>query len=126
MKKILSLLIISCLAISCSKEKSGQSNLYDIIGTWSEISATEGEYISTTTEVSWTFNTDNTATERVVFKMNDVSFRDELMHFSYHYDGSRTIHFTGDESSFTYNVSVNGNIMRLGNEEDGYFTLTKQ
>ena len=68
----------------------------------------------------------NTATERFVFKMNDVPFRDELMYFRYQYDGLRTIHFTGDKSSFTYNVSVNGNTMRLGNEEDEYFNLTKQ
>lgn len=126
MKKILGLLVISCLVLSCSKEKTEQSYLYDIIGTWSEISTTEGEYISTTTEVSWTFNIDDTATERLVLKMNDVSFCDELMHFSYHYDGRRTIHFTGNKSSFTYNVAVNGNAMRLGNEEDGYFNLTKQ
>lgn len=126
MKKILSLLVISCLVLACSKETTEESNLYNIIGTWSEISTTEGEYISTTIETSWTFNMDNTATERVVFKMNDVSFRNELMNFRYQYDGHSTIHFTGDKSSFTYNVAVNGNTMRLGNEEDGYFNLTKQ
>lgn len=126
MKKILSLLVISCFALSCSKEETEQSNLYNIIGTWSEISITEGEYISATIGVSWIFNIDNTATERLVLKMNDVSFRDELMNFRYQYDGRSTIYFTGDKSSFIYNVNVNGNTMRLGNEENGYFNLTKQ
>ena len=126
MKKILSLLVISCFALSCSKEETEQSNLYNIIGTWSEISITEGEYISATIGVSWIFNIDNTATERLVLKMNDVSFRDELMNFRYQYDGRSTIYFTGDKSSFIDNVNVSGNTMRLGIEENGYFNLRKQ
>ena len=44
--------------------------------------------------------------------------------FVYSYSG-KYIDFSNNKTSFRYNVSVNGNKMTLGDEESGYFELTK-
>lgn len=110
---------------SCSKEKSEQNNYPPIVGTWYDISTTEGEYVSSSLELSWTFNENNTAIERIVMKINDITMRDESLNFTYRYDG-KTISLIGEQSTLEYNVEITGNTMRLGNDESGYFTLTKK
>ena len=47
------------------------------------------------------------------------------VHFSYEYKGS-TIKLTSESGNISeYEISVSGNTMRLGNQEDGYFNLKK-
>ena len=58
--------------------------------------------------------------------MNDVLLKSSSLNFEYNYKGSYIDFKKDDGNSFRYNVSVNGNKMRLGNEEDGYFELTKK
>lgn len=131
MKKVflsLVVLIVSVLAFtSCSKDedKGLDINYSLIIGSWSEFSESQGEYVSSSTEVIWTFNADNTASQRVIFKMNNVTMRDISNSFSYVYNG-KSIVLKGEKNTFEYEVSVSGNKMSLGNSEDGYFDLTKK
>lgn len=112
---------------SCSKdgEEDNVENYPSIIGSWSEFSDMSGEYVSGTIEVIWTFKTDNTATQQVILKMNGTTMRDKSNSFSYVYKGS-TITLKGESRTFEYEISVSGNKMKLGNEEDGYFNLTKK
>lgn len=129
MKKLFGLVLL-CVAgmfvfSACSKEKSAYNNYPPIVGTWYDISTTEGEYVSSSLELSWTFNNNNTAIERVVMKVNDITLRDEALNFTYTYDG-KTILLFGEQATLEYTVEITGNTMRLGNEETGYFTLTKK
>ena len=75
MKKFLSmtlLLTAMFLTFSACSSDDDETNYPDITGSWSEISETPGEYISSYMEVMWTFNSDNTATQRVILKFNNV------------------------------------------------------
>ena len=76
-------------------------------------------------EVMWTFNSDNTATQRVILKFNNVTSRDTSTNFTYEYKGS-TITLKNDKVTLDYEISISGNNMKLGNEKDGYFNLTKK
>lgn len=131
MKKYLSMtLLLTAMFLtfsSCSKdeEENNPINYPSIIGSWSDISETPGEYVTTYLEVMWTFNSNNTATQRLILKLNDVTSRDVSLSFTYEYKGS-TIILKNDKTTINYNISISGNKMKLGNEEDGYFNLTKK
>ena len=111
--------------VSACSSDDDETNYPDITGSWSEISETPGEYISSYMEVMWTFNSDNTATQRVILKFNNVTSRDTSTNFTYEYKGS-TITLKNDKVTLDYEISISGNNMKLGNEKDGYFNLTKK
>lgn len=131
MKKVFLLSVILIASVltftSCSKDEDKDSSVdYSIIiGSWSKFSETQGDYLSGSTEVIWTFKADNTASQRVIFIMNGVTMRDVSNFFSYVYNG-KSIVFKGEKRTFEYEVNVSGNKMSLGNSEDGYFNLTKK
>ena len=124
-----------CLSFTaCSNDEDDElgkeQNRNEILGSWSEVERTteENDYGSITVELEiiWTFNRDNTASQRVIASFNDYVFEDITNSYSYVYDGVSSITFTAANNKvWTYTVEVNGNKMRLGNEESGYFNLTK-
>lgn len=97
-----------------------------ILGTWTETSYNEGDYVSSKIETSWTFRENKTATQRVVMYMNGINMADKSAESTYVYNGKEIItkHSSGNES--VLEVSVYGNKMRLGDGEGGYFDLTKK
>ncbi|MBQ7823002.1 MAG: lipocalin family protein [Bacteroidaceae bacterium] len=101
-------------------------NYEQIIGTWTETSYTEGEYVSSKIELSWTFRSDKTATQRIVLYINNINTKDVSVDFTYVYNGREIItkHSSGEET--THEVSISGNKMTLGDGEGGYFNLTKK
>lgn len=128
MKKFLSMTLLFTamfLTFSACSSDDDEISYPDITGSWSEISETPGEYISSYMEVMWTFNSDNTATQRVILKFNNVTSRDTSTNFTYDYKGS-TITLKNDKVTLDYEISISGNKMKLGNEKDGYFNLTKK
>lgn len=118
---------------ACSNDDDEYFDKSKILGTWSQISTdTEGS-TSITLEISYTFQSNGKASQRVRATMSyegfikDYVVEDITNHYSYVYNRNSTIEFTnvkGDK--WTYNVYVNGNKMRLGNDEDGYFELTRR
>lgn len=101
--------------------------LNEIIGSWSEASVAEEEYVSMTLEIIWTFNRNNTASQQVILSLNDYIFKDVTNTYSYEYDGESYITFTNvDNDAWTYEIEVTGDYMRLGNEDDGYFNLRRK
>jgi hypothetical protein len=58
--------------------------------------------------------------------VNGVNMKDVSTDFTYIYNGKEIItrHSSGEET--VHEVSVNGNKMRLGDGEGGYFDLTKK
>ena len=82
------LLTAMFLTFSACSSDDDETSYPDITGSWSEISETPGEYISSYMEVMWTFNSDNTATQRVILKFNNVTSRDTSTNFTYDYKGS--------------------------------------
>ena len=136
--KYLSLILFSavmCLSFTaCSNEEDDElekeQNRNEILGSWSEVETTteENDYGSITVELEiiWTFNQNNTASQRVIARFNDYVFEDVTNSYSYVYDGVSSITFTdANNKVWTYTIEVKGNKMRLGNEESGYFNLTK-
>lgn len=129
MKKILLLLALLPIFVlsSCSKDEDEPTIDYTpIIGSWSETMEDSAEYISMTLEIIWSFNTDKSASQRVLVKLNDYTMEDVTNIYSYVYNGKSIIFKTKDNRTFEYDVSVSGNKMKLGNNEDGYFDLTKK
>ena len=127
MKKLLLLIIsLSLFASSCTKEDTKTYDHSKIVGAWAEtIIEDDYEYVSSTSMLIWTFYANNTATERITIEMNGITMVDKTLHFSYEYKGS-TIKLTSESGNISeYEISVSGNIMRLGNQEDGYFNLKK-
>ena len=130
MKKIFGLMLLCATMVgfaSCEKSEEDVTNYPSIIGTWYQlVGNSNGDYLSMDTEVYWIFRADNTAIEKLDIKMNGSSIKTQTLNFSYVYKGTYIDFKKNDGSSFRYNVSVNGNKMRLGNEESGYFDLTKK
>lgn len=129
------MLLLATMAVSFSACSDDEANELEqeqakneIIGSWSEVTVSEGgDYVSMTLEIIWTFNQNNTASQRVIARLNDYVFEDITNTYSYTYDGLSSITFTdANNRVWTYTIEVNGDKMRLGNEEDGYFNLTKQ
>lgn len=126
MKKLFALTLL-CTAISfcflsCSKDDDDYPS---IIGSWSELHETTGDYISMKGELIWTFKENNTSSQRFILMVNNVTASDVTNTYTYQYNG-KTIKFAGDKSNFEYEVYVSGNKMKLGSKEDGYFDLTKK
>ena len=127
MKRLFLLILsLSLFVSSCTKEETKTYDNSKIIGSWAEtIIEDDSEYLSTTSMLIWTFYANNTATERITLEMNGVTMVDKTLHFSYEYKGS-TIKLTSESGNvIEYEISVSGNTMRLGNQEDGYFNLKK-
>ena len=127
MKRLFLLILsLSLFVSSCTKEETKTYDNSKIIGSWAEtIIEDDYEYISSTSMLIWTFYANNTATERITLEMNGVTMVDKTLHFSYEYKGS-TIKLTSESGNVSeYEISVSGNTMRLGNQEDGYFNLKK-
>lgn len=127
------LLCTACVFMfsSCSKddddEQLKEQARNEILGSWSEVTVEEGDYGSVTLEIIWTFNSNNTASQQVIASLNDYVFKDVTNTYSYVYDGQSSITFTdANNKVWTYNIEVSGNKMRLGNEENGYFNLTRK
>lgn len=127
MKRLFLLILsLSLFVSSCTKEETKTYDNSKIIGSWAEtIIEDDYEYVSSTSMLIWTFYANNTATERITLEMNGVTMVDKTLHFSYEYKGS-TIKLTSESGNVSeYEISVSGNTMRLGNQEDGYFNLKK-
>lgn len=111
---------------SCSKDKeSGIESYPSIIGSWNDISKTDGEYVSIEAELIWTFNPNNNGTTRIIMTVNGSVMRDVSSNFTYDYKGNYIL-IKNSETTLNYSISVSGNKMRLGNDENGYFNLTKK
>lgn len=113
---MLLMIVTSMVFCSCTKDEEFDNSV--ILGSW--ISNTSS--ISTT----WTFNKNNTATERVIIKLGGYTIDDRTLTFTYDYKGSTIELITETGKVLNYEISVNGNKMRLGNSTDGYFDLTKK
>lgn len=127
MKRLFLLILsLSLFVSSCTKEETKTYDNSKIIGSWAEtIIEDDYKYVSSTSMLIWTFYANNTATERITLEMNGVTMVDKTLHFSYEYKGS-TIKLTSESGNVSeYEISVSGNTMRLGNQEDGYFNLKK-
>jgi hypothetical protein len=123
-RRLLVLLFASTaiLLTACTKEKEENVpnilGIPNILGTWVD---DDGSGVV----VSWTFNSNKTGNERLVVSYNGVTISDKTMNFTYS-QRSNYVDFKNDKKEWTYDVTVTGNHMRLGNAEDGYFELTKQ
>ena len=127
MKRLFLLILsLSLFVSSCTKEETKTYDNSKIIGSWAEtIIEDDYKYVSSTSMLIWTFYANNTATERITLEMNGVTMVDKTLHFSYEYKGS-TIKLTSESGNVSeYEISVSGNTIRLGNQEDGYFNLKK-
>ena len=127
MKRLFLLILsLSLFVSSCTKEETKTYDNSKIIGSWAEtIIEDDYKYVSSTSMLIWTFYANNTATERITLEMNGVTMVDKTLHFSYEYKGS-TIKLTSESGNVSeYEISVSGNTMRLGSQEDGYFNLKK-
>ena len=129
MKKLFGLMLLCATMVlslsSCSDDDEYIDNS-EILGTWSETKIVEEDYLAVTMEIIWNFEKDNTAYQRVILSLNGYTFKDVTNNYSYIYDG-KIITFTDtNNKSWDYEVYVTGNNMKLGNEEDGFFNLTKK
>lgn len=136
---IFCLLAVTFLA-SCGKDNKIQQDqlpsrpcyrrqdVRTIIGTWKCIREDSGEYVSSKYIVEWAFFLNKTATETLIVEVNGIEMKRVTLRFLYVYDQSSKILFTSLDkgNSFEYTVSIKGNKMSLGNEEDGYFDLTRE
>lgn len=140
-KTILSMLLavgtvwLSAVFTSCNKDDDEEfvkeENVYkQIIGTWENVDHTDGDYIDSDLGVVFTFNTNKTASQRVYLTMNGVIMRDYTSNYAYTFDGRKvTLYHDGDMNDsdpWIMYATIDGNKMSLGNEEDGYFDLTKK
>lgn len=112
---------------SCSKEENEITKDNSLIlGSWSETSIVEEDYVSMTMEIIWTFNENNTASQEVNISLNDFTLENKINHYSYAYNGEMITFRDKNNKEWIYEVEVSNNRMRLGNEKDGYFNLTKK
>jgi hypothetical protein len=129
MKKFLSItLLLTAMFLTfsaCSSDDEDEVKLPDIVGIWFEATETPGDYVSMSTEVTWIFRPDMSATQRFVFKINNVTTRESKADFTYLRKGNN-ITLTNDGTTLAYEVIVQGDIMTLGNSKDGYFRLTRK
>ena len=119
-KKLIVLLFATTaiLLTACTKEKEYNVPVPNILGTWVD---DDGSGVV----VSWTFKSNKTGNEHLVVSYNGVTLRDYTINFTYS-QHENYVNFKNDNKEWTYDVTVTGNHMRLGNAEDGYFELTKQ
>lgn len=128
------MLLLATMMVSFSSCSDGEENeltkeqaLNEILGIWNEVTVEEGDYASVTLEIIWTFNNDKTASQQVIASLNDYVFKNVTNTYSYVYDGKSSITFTDtNKRVWTYSIEVSGNNMKLGNDEDGFFNLTRK
>lgn len=124
------LMLASVFVFSSCNNDDKDSYEFDktlIYGSWSELTVEDSEYATMTLEVIWSFSQNNVASQQVIVKLNGYTMENVKNSYSYVYKRNGTITFTDAKNNvWTYEVSVNGNHMRLGNSEDGYFELTKK
>lgn len=128
MKNILrlALLILPILLYSsCTKENDEIIDKTIILGSWNETKTVEEDFLSMTMEIIWTFNENNTASQEIILRLNYSIYKDITNNYSYQYDGTHITFSDKNNKVWTYEIQVSNNKMRLGNEEDGYFNLTK-
>lgn len=145
MKKILStlamLLVVSLSSttfVACSSDDDKEETKVDvaeILGSWEETHVKPGDKTTTEVVTTWTFNADKTAIEHVeAFVTTSYTKKNKILDmtfgFTYEYNGKK-VKLTSTDPSVKepvsyYNVEISGNKMRMGNEEGGYFNLTKK
>lgn len=145
MKKILStlamLLVISLGSttfVACSSDDDKEETKVDvteILGSWEETHVKSGDKTTTEVVTTWTFKADKAATEHVeAFVTTSYTKKNKILDmtfgFTYEYNGKK-VKLTSTDPSVKnpisyYDVEINGNKMRMGNEEGGYFNLTKK
>lgn len=126
----------SASLVSCSSDDQEDMNVNqnEILGSWYEEKIKSGENSKSEIVATWTFNSDKTGTERVegylTTKYTDrTKIVDKTVDFTYSYNGKQVVVVTrnsGKDATSTYDVTINGNKMRMGNETGGYFNLTKK
>ena len=135
MKKVFGFMLLLATMMlsfpSCSDDEANElaeeQARKQILGSWNEVTAEEGDYASVTLEIIWTFNSNNTASQQVIASLNDYVFKNVTNTYSYVYDGQSSITLTdANNRVWTYSVEVSGNNMKLGNKEDGFFNLTRK
>ena len=126
LSKLTLFILTTFIFSSCSKEENEITKDNSLIlGSWSETSIVEEDYVSMTMEITWTFNENNTASQEVTLKLNNLTYKNIKNYYSYIYN-EELITFTDQNNKiWTYEIYVSNNKMKLGNEEDGYFNLTK-
>jgi len=129
-KILLSMVAMIAMCVSlcgCSSDdEMPEIDYSQILGTWAETSYTDGDYVSSKLELTWTFRENKTATQRIVLYMNDINMKDVSVDFTYVYNGKEIITKTSSGEETVHEVSISGNKMRLGDGEGGYFNLTKK
>lgn len=123
--KLILLILPILLNLSCTKENNEMIDKAIILGSWSETKTVEEDYLSMTMEIIWTFNENNTASQEIILRLNNAIYKDITNNYSYNYDGNRITFSDKNNKVWTYEIQVSNNNMKLGNEEDGYFNLTK-
>lgn len=122
--------------VSCGSDDQEEVNVNqnEILGSWYEEKIESGENSKSEVIATWTFNSDKTGTERIegylTTKYTDrTKIIDKTVNFTYSYNGKQIVVVTrnpGKDATSTYNVTINGNKMQMGNETGGYFNLTKK
>lgn len=139
MKKILSMLAVMLAVTFCSVTFSSCSSdddnntevlLNKILGSWADIDKTEDEYVSSETAIIYTFNANKTCSQYFYFAVNGKKLRENTANYAFDYDGKNIILYhnrdRNDRSPLHYTLTVYGNKMILGNQEDGFFNLVRQ
>lgn len=143
MKKLFSMLAFFMMAMcvltlsSCGDDAENESkaNTAEILGSWEETTVKSGENSTVEVITTWTFNANKTATEKVeAYTTTVYTDKTKLVSltfdFTYEYNG-KTMKLTSTDPTVKepvsyYTVEISGNKMRMGNEKDGYFNLTKK
>ena len=128
--------LVSGLVFTGCSEDEEEKESFDktlILGSWSNKSIQKEGETSVIMEVTYSFYSNGTASQRVLATMSygtfieDYIIKDVTNYYTYVYHKNSTITFTNQKNeTWVYEVSVYGNKMRLGNEEDGYWDLTKK
>lgn len=135
MKKLFRLILlcttICSFFIACSNDEDDdmlkEQSKNEILGSWNQVTVEKSDYVTMELEIIWTFNSNNTASQQVIASLNDYVFENVTNTYYYVYDGKSSITFTSANNKvWTYKIEVCGNKMELGNDEDGYFNLTRK
>ena len=131
---MLVVLVSGLVVTGCSEDE--EEDFFDktlILGSWSNKTIQKEGETSVTMEVTYSFYSNGKASQRVLATMSygtlikDYVIEDVTNNYTYTYNKKSTITFTNQKNeTWVYEVSVYGNKMRLGNEEDGYWDLTKK
>lgn len=118
---------VLCVFVSCSNNDEEEYEYFDktaIYGTWSKTDFDSSGQPSS--KLSWSFYSNQTAKQQITLYLKGIVFMDQTLDFTYQYNNKNTVILkTSTGKILNYNVFINGRQMKLGNEEDGYFELTK-